>query len=279
MNKTIHQVGEMVGITSRETDQILVQVRDNTAKLEGCSGPHDFSIALDRHTKQPIPIPNPTPAQTLGCKWQCSKCGGYVDAIDKSWHNRGLASAMKETGKLIDELAEANRKLGKFIRLIEFAQSADDAQTEREIAASATFREALAYTNSEVLEYEVEELRTANTKLKSENESLRNEGLETVRVEPNSPTWPHVLHFAKRMEAKLAKNRHKGTRENWLKDHPWDLVERILDETVEVQQCFTDSGNGPQFDDAEKLANECADVANFCMMVADSAANFKNTKP
>jgi len=182
MNKTIHQVGEMVGIPSRETDQILVQVRDNTAKLEGCSGPHDFSIALDRHTKQPIPIPNPTPAQTLGCKWQCSKCGGYVDAIDKSWHNRGLASAMKETGKLIDELAEANRKLGKFIRLIEFAQSADDAQTEREIGASATFRESLAYTNSEVLEYEVEELRTANTKLKSENESLRNEGLEHEKV-------------------------------------------------------------------------------------------------
>jgi len=88
MNKTIHKVGEMVGIPSRETDQILAQVRANTAKLEGCSEPHDFSIALNRHTKQPLP--NPTPQQTFGCRWQCSKCGGHVDAIDKSWYNRGL---------------------------------------------------------------------------------------------------------------------------------------------------------------------------------------------
>jgi hypothetical protein len=178
MNKTIQQVGEMVGIPAKETDQILVQVRANTAKLEGCEGPHDFSIALDRYTKEPIA--NPTPQQHFGCKWQCFKCGGYVDAINKSWYNRGLNHAA-----------------------------------------------------------------------------------------PNSPTWPYVLVFAKRMEAKLAKNRHKGDREGWLKDHPWNLVERILDETVEVQQCFTDAGSGPQFDDAEKLANECADVANFCMMVAD----------
>ena len=83
----------MVGIPSRETDQILVQVRDNTAKLEGCPGPHDFSIALDRHTKQPIS--NPTPIQSFACKWQCSKCGGYVDGINKIWYNRGLNHSKK----------------------------------------------------------------------------------------------------------------------------------------------------------------------------------------
>ncbi len=86
-----------------------------------------------------------------------------------------------------------------------------------------------------------------------------------------STTWPHVLKFAERMEAKLAKNRHKGDRDGWLKDHPWALVERILDETVEVQQCFTAIGAHTVnlTRTPEETADECADVANFCMMVAD----------
>lgn len=90
----------------------------------------------------------------------------------------------------------------------------------------------------------------------------------------DSPTFKHVLDFAFRMEGKLAKNRHKGNRDGWLKDDPWSLVERILDETVEVQKCFTmGSDDRVDYDDAEELANECADVANFCMMVADSVTS------
>lgn len=88
----------------------------------------------------------------------------------------------------------------------------------------------------------------------------------------DSPTWPHVLAFALRMEAKLAKNRHKGDRKGWLKDNPWNLVERILDETVELQQCFSTDGAGAGvwlLKTPEETADECADVANFCMMVAD----------
>ena len=86
----------------------------------------------------------------------------------------------------------------------------------------------------------------------------------------DSPTWPYVLAFAKRMEAKLEKNRHKGNREGWLKYHPWSLVKRILDETLEVQQCFTHfKGDIVLAKTPEETADECADVANFCMMVAD----------
>lgn len=87
----------------------------------------------------------------------------------------------------------------------------------------------------------------------------------------DSPTFEHILNFAFRMEAKLEKNRHKGDREGWLKDHPWNLVERILDETVEVQQCFvnTEGGGVVLCETPEKTADECADVANFCMMTAD----------
>jgi hypothetical protein len=111
MNKTIQQVGEMVGIPAKETDQILVQVRANTAKLEGCEGPHDFSIALDRYTKQPIE--NPTPQQHFGCKWKCSKCGGYVDAINKSWYNRALKDGRRAA------MAEAAEIAGNYSQMID----------------------------------------------------------------------------------------------------------------------------------------------------------------
>lgn len=94
--------------------------------------------------------------------------------------------------------------------------------------------------------------------------------LDSMRLLADSPTLLHVLKFAARMEKKLAANRHKGDREGWLKDHPWDLVERVLDETVEVQQSFSRDGDGHIWcDNCEKTADECADVANFCMMVAD----------
>ncbi len=94
----------------------------------------------------------------------------------------------------------------------------------------------------------------------------------------DSPTWPYVLAFAKRMEAKLAKNRHKGDRSGWMKDHPWNLVERILDETVEVQECFATDGAGETWmvKTPEETADECADVANFCMMTADRVLSANN---
>lgn len=83
--------------------------------------------------------------------------------------------------------------------------------------------------------------------------------------ESGSPTWPIVLAFAKRMEAKLAKNRHKGDREGWLKDHPQALWSRIDDEHLELYEAI--GGNDP-----EAVWKEAADVANFAMMVADSFA-------
>jgi hypothetical protein len=115
-----------------------------------------------------------------------------------------------------------------------------------------------------------------------EQDQSKTETLAAVRSSDllaDSPTWPHVLAFAKRMEAKLAKNRHKGDREGWLKDHPWELVERMLDETVEVQQSFTAHSEGIDSPNPEKTADECADVANFCMMVADRVTYSANAEP
>lgn len=82
--------------------------------------------------------------------------------------------------------------------------------------------------------------------------------------DPASPTWPFVLQFAKHMEAKLAKNRHKGDRSGWLKDHSKVLFERLLDETDELRDELTFSCGT-----VESITSECADVANFAMMTAD----------
>lgn len=102
--------------------------------------------------------------------------------------------------------------------------------------------------------------------------------LDELKKLSGSPTFLHVLKFAERMEAKLEKNRHKGNREGWLNDDPWSLVERILDETVELQQHFTQGGDGVVVcDDYNKAADECADVANFCMMVADRLTTPENS--
>ncbi len=80
-----------------------------------------------------------------------------------------------------------------------------------------------------------------------------------------SPTFPYVLAFAEAMEAKLAKNRHKGDRAGWLKlttDELWNLMRN---EIVELRQAI-ENGN------AEDIKKEAADVANFVMMIADKAS-------
>lgn len=89
-----------------------------------------------------------------------------------------------------------------------------------------------------------------------------------------SPTWPIVLEFAKRMEAKLAENRHKGNREGWINDDPLALLVRLREETTELQIAMEtavvrlhESLNRKGA--ANNVADEAADVANFAMMLAD----------
>ena len=81
--KSIHDVGEMVGIKRAETDQILAGIRANTALLDGCGLPHDF---------QPIPQDRPNPFRQ---KLKCTKCGGEVDLTRGLWYNKGLEDAGK----------------------------------------------------------------------------------------------------------------------------------------------------------------------------------------
>lgn len=81
-----------------------------------------------------------------------------------------------------------------------------------------------------------------------------------------SPTQPYVDAFAAEMEKKLAKNRHKGDREGWLKDTPRALFERLIQEVDELHSALADGT------DAESVLSEAADVANFAMMIADTYA-------
>jgi len=86
--------------------------------------------------------------------------------------------------------------------------------------------------------------------------------------DPNSPTWPVVLAFAKIMEHKLAQNRHKGGRDGWLTDGVHELKGRIYDEYVELDDALLTK---PMM--ALDVALEAADIANMAMMTADRATN------
>ena len=111
---------------------------------------------------------------------------------------------------------------------------------------------------------------------------------------PDSPTWPHVLAFARLMERKLAQNRHKGDREGWIGDSPTSLLGRVCDElvecldTIEVEQPGARSkfaarqmvqaaamelrrigAHNRQVGNFRRTPEECADGANFFLMVAD----------
>lgn len=87
----------------------------------------------------------------------------------------------------------------------------------------------------------------------------------------DSPTWPYVLAFAKRMEAKLAKNRHKGERNGWINCNPDDMAFRIQDELNELQEALRQVRRKINIlpHEREPIINEAADVANFAMMIAD----------
>lgn len=78
----------------------------------------------------------------------------------------------------------------------------------------------------------------------------------------SSKTIPTVLWFASQMEAKLKKNRHKGDQEGWRDCGVSYLMERLHGEFEELTRALSST-------DKEDIIAECADVANFAMMIAD----------
>lgn len=66
------------------------------------------------------------------------------------------------------------------------------------------------------------------------------------------------------MEKKLQENRHKGDRWGWLSEDSSFLFVKLNRERLELGQALLLSGN-------DEIIRECADVANFAMMIADKA--------
>ena len=102
----------------------------------------------------------------------------------------------------------------------------------------------------------------------------KRDACERVMILMKSPTWPHVLRFAERMEAKLEKYRHKGDRDRWIKDAPEALLERLREEIRELENELVVAAarmNEPlnRITMANRVADESADIANFAMMIAD----------
>jgi hypothetical protein len=86
------------------------------------------------------------------------------------------------------------------------------------------------------------------------------------QIEMSEPRW-QVRVFADAMERKLQLNDHKGGWEDCSIDY---LIKRLRQETTELlavagdrdARCLTN-------EEAERVRDEAADVANFAMMIAD----------
>lgn len=90
-----------------------------------------------------------------------------------------------------------------------------------------------------------------------ENVELKNESNNANTLLP--AVRPAVMWFAERMEAKLAKNDHKG---GWNNCELQYLSMRLKQERKELTEAIKSK-------DAQRIIDECADIANFAMMIAD----------
>lgn len=74
---------------------------------------------------------------------------------------------------------------------------------------------------------------------------------------------PEVEWFAEKMEERLSDNDHKA---GWENCSFTELLFRLKDEVGEVEYALINRDN---------IVYECADVANFAMMIAENAVNKK----
>jgi len=105
------------------------------------------------------------------------------------------------------------------------------------------------------------------------------EALESVWLAPGiptpdrkSPTWPFVFAFACAMEYKLSLNRRKGDSAGWRKDGSAALIDRLDDEVEELTAAlgqYYSAFPGTLKQHRLAVLLEAADVANFCLMIAD----------
>ena len=73
--------------------------------------------------------------------------------------------------------------------------------------------------------------------------------------------------FADEMEARLAENRYKG---GWGNETPGWLLGRLIHEMGILAHLLIEDGKTPI-----QIRGECADIANFAMMISDVAGGLK----
>lgn len=77
MENGLRTLEKVSGLSREKIQGIWEDVKENARKLNGCPGPHDFSIETTR-------------GKALSKRWKCSKCGGEVSAVEKRWYCLGL---------------------------------------------------------------------------------------------------------------------------------------------------------------------------------------------
>ena len=79
-----------------------------------------------------------------------------------------------------------------------------------------------------------------------------------------------VQWFAERMEEKLREHDEQRGERGWRNEHDCDeyfLLDRLEEEVLEIRQAIVRGGLTWN----PRVVGECADVANFAMMIADLA--------
>lgn len=77
-----------------------------------------------------------------------------------------------------------------------------------------------------------------------------------------------VADFALVMEQKLREKDHKS---GWRDESLADLFRLLLGEVGELDDAIDTYNDTPEYIELDELVKECADVANFAMMIADAA--------
>lgn len=90
---------------------------------------------------------------------------------------------------------------------------------------------------------------------------------------------PEVQQFAELMEEVLRQNDRKG---GWRQMPLGWLIKRLLGEAHELYQGYYEpqyTMHGWQYSTKEHLRKECADIANFAMMISDVLDDKADTRP
>ena len=66
-------LSKISGVKESKVEKIWKEVKANNELLKNCIKPHDFSIEIKEKRK-----------------WQCSKCKGFINSIERVWYKEGL---------------------------------------------------------------------------------------------------------------------------------------------------------------------------------------------